>query len=65
MLNIAILIPTTTKNTKFKKLDDSGLLPCYFINNKKGYKVTEIMEWIANHLTNKYDGINIISNFTL
>ena len=49
----------------FKKFDDQGLVPCYTVNNKKGYKIREIERWIVDELTDKYDGIKIISRFNV
>ena len=49
----------------FKKFDDQGLVPCYTVNNKKGYKVQEIQRWIVDELTDKHEGTKIISRFNV
>ena len=48
-----------------KKFDRQGLIPCYTINNRKGYKVGEVMKWVKDELTNKHDGVKIISRFNV
>ena len=53
------------KRREFYKYEKLGYIPCYHINNKKGYKVNEVKEWIQDQLIIAYDGIKILTKFNV
>mgnify|MGYP003135932711 FL=1 len=47
----------------FAEYDKQRLMPHYLINGIKGYKLTEILNWIKKELVEHYDGFKIVSKF--
>ena len=53
------------KKRELYKYEKLGYIPCYYIGNKKGYKVNEVAKWIKDQLIAAYEGSNILTKFNV
>ena len=53
------------KKRELYKYEKLGYIPCYYIGNKKVYKVNEVAKWIKDQLIFAHDGSNILNKFNV